>query len=259
MEHRFDAVVITGASSGIGREMAVMGTKFCRIIYLVARRREMLIEVENEIRTRGGNSVSLALDITTPGAVAQIISRVESDEARLDVWINNAGFGMHGDYLQLDFAREKNMIELNVLSLMESTKEAARIMEKQGGGVVLNVASVAAFQPGPSMAVYFASKAFVLNYSEALDEEMRHRQVRVLTLCPGSTVTPFHEIAGCTRNRLLHNFTKMPVRPVAKEAWIGIINKKRIIVPGLVNKILINLPRFLPRCLVCWLTKKMIR
>jgi short-subunit dehydrogenase len=220
----------------------------CKDLVLIARRRKNLEELANEC----GNARTHIIDhdLEQPGAAAKLWDRFASLNLVPDLWINNAGFGLTGSILTTAEEREEAMIRLNVESLMVLTKRAAQRMEKQRSGVILNIASVAAFQAGPGMAVYFASKAFVLSFSRAVDAEMSDHGVRCLTLCPGTTDSEFHQVAGSDRSKWMHHLGKKSSREIAEHAIWQIEKRKAVLIPGVINKAMILAVKFLPASLV---------
>lgn len=245
-------VVITGASSGIGAAFAQEVAPLCEELVLVARRGELLEKLAGHLRTGHGVSVHvLPVDLSTPDGPERLWNDIlEVSTGPLDLFVNNAGFGLGGNSLETPLEREKEMVSLNITALLVLSKLSAAHMSAKGRGHILNVASVAAFLPGPGMAVYYATKAFVLSYTEALDCELRSRGVRATALCPGSTKTPFHEVAQTTRVRWMQRLARSSPEDVARAALQGVLNKQVLVVPGLLNVIMVNLVRFLPRALV---------
>lgn len=220
----------------------------CKDLVLIARRRKNLEELANEFGDTRTHIIDH--DLEQPGAAAMLWERFASLNLVPDLWINNAGFGLTGSILETAEKREEAMIRLNVESLMVLTKRAAQCMEKQHKGIILNVASVAAFQSGPGMAVYFASKAFVFSYSRAVDAEMSVHGVRCLTLCPGTTDSEFHQVAGSDRSKWMQRLGKKSSRQIAECAIWQIEKRKAVFIPGMINKAMILAVKFLPAALV---------
>ena len=190
--------LITGASAGLGVEFARQLSKRGHALVLVARRKERLEELAKEL----GNARAVAIDLSKANATAKLLADLEAAGEEVEILVNNAGFGLIGRFAELDAKRERQMIDLNVGTLTDLCRAVAPQMIKRKSGAILNVASTAAFQPGPKMAVYFATKAFVLSLSEALHEELKPHGIRVTCLCPGPTRTEFGEVAGfaCNNN-----------------------------------------------------------
>ncbi len=246
--HAPGAALVTGASSGIGRELARRAAADGWTVALVARREERLAELAGELRSAFGTEVHLIpVDLAEPDGPA----RVESEAARLGLevglLVNNAGFGTWGPFADRDLEEQLDILRVNVLALAELTGRFLPSMRARGGGRVLNVASTAAFQPGPGAAVYYASKAFVLHFSEALHEELRGSGVTVTALCPGPTSTEFQERAGMTRTPVGDNPLMMSASRVAEAGYRGALRGEAVVVPGLLNRIGAWLTRFTPR------------
>src|SRR5215210_1316783 len=195
-----NTTLITGASSGIGaafaRKLAARG----RNLLLVARSEDKLIALCNELgRLTSIRAQYVALDLQQPDAAAQLLEETKNRGLEIDMLINNAGFGSMGDFNKLDLDRELEIIELNITALVDLTHRFLAPMRERGSGTIINVASTAAFQAVPFMATYAASKAFVLSFSEALDEENRVHGIHVMALCPGVTETNFFEASHIHR------------------------------------------------------------
>ena len=237
--------LITGASAGLGVEFARQLSKRGHRLVLAARRKDRLEELAKEL----GNARAVAIDLSKANAAAKLLADVEAAGEQVDLLVNNAGFGLIGRFAELDAKRERQMVDLNIGVLMDLCRAVAPDMIKRKSGGILNVASTAAFQPGPNMAVYFATKAFVLSFTEALHEELKPHGVKVSCLCPGPTRTEFGEVAGFGGNGLFDR-TAMEA-PEVVEAGIDALEKNRaVVVPGLVNKIGAASTRFAPRSVV---------
>ena len=231
-------ILITGASSGLGKDFAYIGAKEGYDLILVARRKELLKEIKNGIEKKYKVSVSIhVLDLTKE----ENLKKLQKSEPNIDILINNAGFGSSGNFQTLDYQKESDMVALNVKTLMQLTHLYSKNLIKNKGKI-LNVASVAGFIPGPKMATYFATKAFVLSFSEALHQEFKGK-VSVTCLCPGATETEFQTVAGFPPKGV-------PSYPVALAGYKGMMKGKAIVVPGFGNKIITFLPRILPRGIV---------
>jgi short-subunit dehydrogenase len=239
------ATLITGASAGLGAEFARQLAKRGERIILVARRKERLEQLASEI---GGAEIIVA-DLSEPGAGTKVVAEAISRDLWIRTLINNAGFGLIGQFEALPLMRQLEMIDLNVRALTNLTYVVLNDMRLRGEGAILNVASTAAFQPGPKMAVYFATKAFVLSLTEALHEELKPHGIKVSCLCPGPTRTEFGEVAGFGGNGM---FDRVAMNaPQVVEAGLAGLNRNRaVVVPGLVNKIAAASTRFAPRPLV---------
>lgn len=240
-------VLITGASRGIGYELAKWFARDHYSLMLVARDQQRLEEIAEEFRKSYGVHVQqLAVDLSRPEGTDQLIGLLEEQQLPLSVVVNNAGFGAYGPFPEIDPQVEREMLELNMITLTRLTRYAVMKMRENGGGKILNVASTAAFQPGPLMAVYYATKAYVLSFSEALHEELKEYGIHVSTLCPGPTDTDFHRRAGTTSSRLIR-FVNMDAETCARIAYRDFMRGKRLIVPGLMNRMGIISVKFLPR------------
>jgi hypothetical protein len=195
--------LITGASAGLGVEFARQLAKRGHRLVLAARRKERLDDLAKEL----GNARAVAIDLSKSNAAARLMADIEANGETVEFLVNNAGFGLIGRFAELEATRERQMIDLNVGTLTDLCRAAAPAMVKRKSGGILNVASTAAFQPGPKMAVYFATKAFVLHLSEALHEELKPHGVRVSCLCPGPTLTEHQMYLKDAKGMLKTDFT----------------------------------------------------
>lgn len=240
-------VLITGASAGLGvhfaRQLSANGAR----LVLVARRKDRIQALAAEL----GNARAVALDLAEDGAADRLLADVVAHGEHVDCLINNAGFGLHGKVADHDPRRLRQMIDLNCGVLTDLARGVLPEMLERRRGGILNVASTAAFQPGPGMAVYFATKAFVLSFTEALHEEVRGTGVHVTALCPGPTSTEFGELAGFAP-RLGDAFEKLSEQPgpVVAAGLAGLSANKAIVIPGALNKVGTQGGRFLPRALI---------
>jgi len=240
--------LITGASSGIGRDLAMVFAEHGYDLILVARNEARLNEVGANLERRHGiRATVLAMDLSDPEAPARIASRLSVEGRRPGVLVNNAGFGVHGPFARTDAGQELRMIQVNVTALVHLTKLVLPGMIERRAGRILNVASTAAFQPGPFMAVYYATKAFVLSFSEALASELLGSGVTVTALCPGPTRTAFQASARMGPTRLDASGLVMESEPVARAGFEGAMKGKTVVIPGLKNRLLAETVRFLPR------------
>ena len=242
--------MITGASEGLGVEFARLAAAEGRDLILVARQAEKLERLAEELRTRHKIAVEvLPTDLTDPKAVEALWRRAEM-RRHIDILVNNAGLGYNGPFTGADFSREMASIMVNVTALSILMKRAVAHMTRQGGGRILNVGSTAGFMPGPNMAVYHATKAYVLSLSEAVAEELRGGPVTVTALCPGATATNFAKDAQMEGIALFKTLPPASAKGVAKAGWKAMKKGKRIRVTGLTNKLFAIGPRFAPRFLV---------
>ena len=237
--------LITGASAGLGVEFARQLSKRGHRLVLAARRKDRLDALAREL----GNARAVAIDLSKANATAKLIADLEAAGEQVEILVNNAGFGLIGRFAELDSKRERQMIDLNVGALTDLCRAVAPGMIKRKSGAILNVASTAAFQPGPKMAVYFATKAFVLSFTDALHEELMPHGVKVTCLCPGPTRTEFGEVAGFGGNGAFDKVA-MEAGEVVEAGLKGMDRNRAVIVPGLVNKIGAISTRFAPRSVV---------
>jgi len=250
--------LVTGASSGIGRELARdLAAEGCDLT-LTARREERLRDLAAEVRERGVEVRVLAHDLSDPAACDRLVEELQAAKVEIDVLVNNAGVGDFGDFAQADPERLQRMIQLNVTSLTRLTRLLLPGMLRRGEGRILNVASTAAFQPGPHMAVYFATKAYVLHFSEALAEELSGTGVTVTALFPGATRSEFFEEAGMQSSGLIQG---RPLPSAAQVAAFGLRAMKkgrRVAVHGPANRLLILLTRVMPRRVLSFVTGRVM-
>ncbi len=248
--------LITGASSGIGLELAHVFAKNGHDLVLVARNRKALKILADDLRKiYGASSIIMAKDLAKSRAADEIYREVRRTRVQVDVLINNAGFGTGGNFVETDLQTELDMIQVNITALTHLTKLFLPEMVKRGRGRILNVASTAAFQPGPLMAVYYATKAYVLSLSDAIAAELAGTGVTVTTLCPGPTVTAFHQRAGIPNIRLVNRALVMEARQVAEIGYKGLMKGKRIVIPGFKNMLGAQAHRFAPRNTVTAMVK----
>ena len=237
--------LVTGASAGLGVEFARQLSKRGHRLVLAARRKDRLDELAKEL----GNARAVAIDLSKAGASAKLMIDLKAAGEEVEVLVNNAGFGLIGRFAELDAKRLRQMIDLNIGTLNDLCRAVAPEMIKRKSGEILNVASTAAFQAGPNMAVYFATKAFVLSFSEALHEELKPHGVRVSCLCPGPTRTEFGDVAGFGGNGLFDRVA-MQAPDVVKAGLAGLEKNQAVVVPGFANKLTAASTRFAPRSIV---------
>jgi short-subunit dehydrogenase len=244
-----ETVLITGASSGIGLELARLFARDGSALYLVARDVDKLASVADELRRESRASVRvMAKDLRGPDAQGEIVTEIEREGGQVDVLVNNAGFGALGTVANLDLDLQMEMIAVNVDAPTRLTRLLLPGMLERGRGGILNVASTAAFQAGPNMAVYYATKAYLLHFSEALAEEVRGRGVKVCCLCPGPTATHFAAGAGMEGTRLFRWGASSP-QEVAKAGYRAYRQGRVLVVPGVRNQLGVFGVRLLPRSL----------
>jgi short-subunit dehydrogenase len=244
--------LITGASAGIGAALANVFADHGHRLVLVARRAPELNALADAIerRTQARPHV-VVLDLAEPGAAARLEDELRAKGLEPKFLVNNAGFGLMGLAASLDRAQQLAMIDLNVRLVTELSLRFAGSLIRQHGGL-LNVASIASFMPGPGMAVYHATKAYVLSLSEALHRELGADGVRVTALCPGPVETEFMARAGIPENHFPHLLTRSATR-VAQEGYDGLMQGRRVVIPGSHNKAAVWFARLLPRRTVLWM------
>lgn len=251
-------VLITGASRGIGFELA---KKFAQDGFdqvLVARSEEKLLEIKNYLETQYRISVDvIAKDLSVKDAAEEIYRTLSSNGKHIDILVNNAGLGDFGEFAQTDWNKQYNMIQLNITALVHLTRLFLNPMLEQGYGRILNVASAAAFQPGPFMSVYYATKAFVLSFSEALARELKGSGVTVTALCPGPTQTDFITAASMENSNLLNSLKMANAEEVAAYGYHALMKGTPVMIHGFANKLLIFSIRFAPRSWVREITYKL--
>lgn len=240
-------VLVTGASSGIGLEFAKLFAKDGYHIVLTARDEQKLNEIAHQLKAQYSVDVTiLARDLSLSDAAEELTAEIMAKGIEIDILINNAGFAAYGPFIETSWKEEKDMIQVNITALTTLTKQLLPDMIKRNRGKILNVASTAAFQPGPLMAVYYATKAYVLSFSEAIDYELRNTNVSVTALCPGATATNFEKRASLESSRLFQSGA-MDAHEVALSGYTALIKDKALVIPGIKNRILASIVRFLPR------------
>lgn len=242
--------LVTGGSGGIGLEIAKELARKGFDIALVARRRDTLEAAAGQIEGKFDVMAHVfAADLRRSDAPDQIFDFLHNENLPIEVLVNNAGFGLGGEFSETELSRELEMIQVNIGALTHLTKLFLPPMVKRHSGRILNVASTAAFQPGPLMAVYYATKAYVLSFSQALAEELRNTGVTVTALCPGPTLTDFAEAAQMTNSRLFTSFGVADADDVARYGVRAMLRGKRLAIPGIRNKALAQANRLAPRAL----------
>ena len=239
------AVVITGASAGIGKEFARQLAMEGNNLVLVARRLDRLEALAGELRERNGIEVAcIASDLAQPEASAELAKALEQQQIAVTGLINNAGFGDRGQFADLDLQRQLDMVQVNVTALVDLTWRLVPALKQAKNAFVINVASSAAFQAGPNMTIYYATKAFVLSFSEGLHEELKGNGIAVSALCPGATDSEFATEAHMT-DTLLFKAGTMTAEAVVKKSLAG--RRRAIVIPGLKNLLLVWMGKFSPR------------
>jgi len=249
--------LVTGASSGIGLELSHLFARDGYRLVLVARSRGALRELGDDLQSRYHVPVRISpKDLAHPASPSELHSELQEAGIVLDVLVNNAGFGVGGAFLDSDWNSEAEMMQVNMVALTHLTKLfLPQIRAREGK--VLNVASTAAFQPGPFMSVYYASKAYVLHFTEALAEELDGSGVTVTCLCPGPVRTNFQKRAHIGETRLVHSPLMVDVREVARIGYEGMKQGKRLVIPGWKNRLVMEMLRIAPRRVVTKMVRKL--
>lgn len=243
--------LITGATSGLGYEFVKLFAADGYDLVLVSRNENIMRQIQKEYSNT--KVTVITKDLGEPGAALDVFNEVENHGIEIDVLVNNAGFGLLGEFDRLDIQKQSNMIQLNVTALTELTYYFLPKMKQLKSGRIMNVASTAAFQPGPMMAVYYATKAYVLSFSEALVEELSGSGVTVTTLCPGATKTNFGSVANVEKTKMFSNAMSSEV--VAKQGYAALMNGNRVIITGGMNKVGAIAAKFIPRSISAKLAK----
>jgi short-subunit dehydrogenase len=241
--------LITGASAGLGRDFARLFASDGNDTVLVARRRDRLDELAAELRAGGVRATVIAEDLAAPEAPIRIADRLAADGIEVEFLVNNAGFGTTGSFAEIDLGRELEMIQVNITALVHLTGLLLPAMVARGNGRILNVGSTAGFQPGPGMATYYASKAFVNHFTEGLAHELKETGVTATVSCPGATATEFGEVAGNAKS-ILFRMGAASSQAVAREAYDAMMAGKPMVVHGLTNKLAMESLRLSPRAVV---------
>ena len=253
--------LITGASGGIGYELAKLFAKAQHDLVLVARNAPRLAEVSNELQRQFGITVrTFALDLTEPAAPQSLFEQLQSGGIDIGILVNNAGYGRFGEFAEVPLEESLGQIQLNITGLTVLTKLFLGPMLERGSGKIMNVASTAGFQPGPLMAVYYATKAYVISFSEALANELDGNGVTVTCLCPGATETGFAGRAGNDESRLFKKLRPMDAKTVARAGYRGLLKGKTLVIPGFRNWLVAESIRVSPRKVVTaisrWVSEK---
>ena len=252
-------VLITGASSGIGYEFAKIYAKKGYNLVITARRKNNLERIKQELESFDTAICVdiIVLDLSKQNSAKELYEVVKQRGILIDTLINNAGFGVYGNFIETDIEKEIDMIEFNIKSLVVLTKLFLKDMVSRNNGTIINVASTAAFQPGPLMSVYYASKSFVLSFTEAIRNEVRDTNVNISVLCPGPTDTEFEKSASLEESSLFTKLKVMKPEKVAIIGYRGINRNKSVIIPGILNNILITFNKIIPRALVINIVRKL--
>ncbi len=251
--------LITGASAGIGMALADVFSRQRNNLILAARRGDRLHEIADELRERDGIDVYvLVADLAAPDGSKGLYAEVQRLDLDVEYLVNNAGFGTYGPFAEIDADRSTDLVRLNVGAVTELSALFLPAMVERGSGRIMNVASMAAFQPGPLMAAYYASKAYVLHFSEALSEELEGSGVTVTALCPGAVQTEFQDVAAMHESGLVAGKRLISVATVAEIGYRAMMNGKPIVIPGFMMNLMAFGVRFAPRRFVAKFVHRMM-
>ncbi|MFM2359557.1 MAG: hypothetical protein RLY16_1550 [Bacteroidota bacterium] len=254
-----NTALITGASNGIGLELAKIHAAQGDHLVLVARSESKLKELKMDLEKQFNINVAiLAVDLSEANAAQAVYDYTSKNNITVQYLINNAGFGGDGLFATTAWEKEMQMIQLNITTLTHLTKLYLQEMVKRGTGKIMNVASTAAFQPGPNMAVYCATKAFVLSFTEALSSEVSDKGITVTALCPGATSTGFQTAGGLDENKLFKNKNLPSAKAVASYGYRAMMKGKVVAIHGIMNYIMANTVRFIPRSLVLKVSRNLL-
>lgn len=249
--------LITGASNGIGLELAKIHASKGGDLVLVARNKSKLDELKHELETKFNIKVyTIGKDLSAANAAKEVYDETSKQQIKIDYLINNAGFGDFGFFAETDWNKELQMINLNITTLTQFTKLYLQDMLKRKSGKIMNVASTAAFQSGPTMAVYYATKAYVLSFSEAVDNEVRDQGISITALCPGATESGFQAAAAMEESNLVKGRKLPGSKEVAEYGYAAMLKGKTVAIHGFMNWIMANSVRFIPRSIVVKVTRK---
>jgi len=243
-------VLITGASGGIGYELAKLFARDHHNLVLVARNADKLTQVANELQAHGITVKTVALDLAQPPAAKFLFDQLQREGISIDILINNAGFGAYGEFAQMPEEEILGQINLNISALTELTRLFLPSMVQRRSGRIMNVASTAGFQPGPLLAVYYATKAYVISFSEAIANELRNSGVTVTCFCPGATHTGFARRAGTEKSRLFQQLGGMSAEKVALDGYRAVMEGRTLAISGLHNWVVAQSTRIAPRKMV---------
>lgn len=253
-------VLITGASGGIGYELAKLFARDHHNLILVARTGDKLAQIATELQPLGVTVKTMALDLTQPPAAKFLFDQLQREGIAVDSLINNAGFGVYGEFAHMPAVEILGQLQLNITALTELTRLFLPPMIQRRSGRIMNVASTAGFQPGPHMAVYYATKAYVISFSEAIANELRDSGVTVTCFCPGATHTGFAKRAGTENSRLFKQLGGMSAEKVALDGYRAVMEGRILAISGLHNWAIAQSTRFAPRKMVTavsrWVAEK---
>ena len=259
MNNRTSTALITGASSGIGYELAKLFANDHHNLVLVARSAAKLTQFADELHHQFGVTVrNVPLDLTAVPAPQFLFDQLQREGIAVDILVNNAGYGVFGEFAKISAEESLGQIQLNVTALTHLTRLFLGPMLERRSGRIMNVASTAGFQPGPLMAVYYATKAYVISFSEALANELKGSGVTVTCLCPGATDTGFQRRAGVADTVLFKKLRPMDAKTVARDGYLGLMAGKTLVISGFRNWLLAESVRFSPRKLVTAISRKVL-
>lgn len=251
--------LITGASGGIGYELAKLFAKDHHNLVLVARSAPKLTQFADELQRQFGVSAkAIPLDLTAAPSPQFLFDQLKRESIAVDILVNNAAYGIFGEFAKGSLEDNLGQIQLNVITLTHLTKLFLGPMIERHSGKIMNVASTAGFQPGPLMAVYYATKAYVISFSEALANELKNTGVSVTCLCPGATDTGFQGRAGIENTRLFKTLRPMDAKTVARDGYRGLIAGKTLVIPGFRNWLLAESLRLSPRKVVTAVSRRIL-
>jgi uncharacterized protein len=252
-----NTALITGASNGIGLELARIHAAKGGDLVLVARNKSKLEAIKTELESVYNVSVYIIeKDLSIVNSALEVYQETTKNNIKINYLINNAGFGDFGFFEDTDWTKEAQMIQLNITTLTQFTKLYLQDMVLRQSGKIMNIASTAAFQSGPTMAVYYATKAYVLSFSEAVDNEVRDKGITITTLCPGATESGFQAAAAMEESNLVKGRKLPSSKEVAEYGYQAMIKGKTVAIHGMMNCIMANSVRFTPRSVVVKLTRK---
>lgn len=251
--------LITGASSGIGLELARINAEKGNNLVLVARSTDKIEELKKEFEKKYGIAVYIiSKDLSLLNSAAEVYTELKQQNIAVDYLINNAGFGDSGLFFESNWEKQEQMINLNITTLTHFTRLFLKDMVDRKSGKIMNIASTASFQPGPTMAVYCATKSYVLSFSEAISNEVKELGVTITALCPGATVSGFQAAASLEGSNLFEGKKLPSSKEVAEYGYKAMMKGKVVVIHGLMNSIMAGSIRFAPRSLVVKIARKML-
>jgi short-subunit dehydrogenase len=256
MDLKGKRALVTGASSGLGVEFAKQLAQMGADLVIAARRKKNLEALAEEIKKAHGVEVDVVeIDLSEPGAPEKLFAATEGAKKPVDVLINNAGGGIHSNFVDIEWDRVARQMQLNVTALTELTWRFARAMRERGSGHILNVSSIGAYTPSPTYATYSAGKAYVRDFTEAIAFELAGTGVSACSLCPGGTLTEFHQAAGHELPKIFRS-TFMTAEDCARIGLSAMFGGRRNVVSGVMNKLSMFMLRFMPRRFIVWMAAK---